>query len=97
MNQPRFLIVRPDRIGDVVLSTPIPRALKKKYPNCFIAMLIRSYTQELFLNNPYVDETILIDDRMHSIGPWRSAGGIGILHTSASQSIGELKTLLKSD
>ncbi|MBL1212798.1 MAG: glycosyltransferase family 9 protein [Ignavibacteriae bacterium] len=62
MSEPRFLIVRPDRIGDVVLSTPIPRALKKKYPKSFVAMLIRSYTQDLFLNNPYVDETILIDD-----------------------------------
>ena len=62
MSQLRFLIVRPDRIGDVVLSTPIPRALKKKYPDCFVAMLVRSYTRDLFLNNPYVDEIILIDD-----------------------------------
>lgn len=42
-------------------------------------------------------ETILIDDRMHSIGPWRTAGGIGILHTSAAQSIAELKPFLKND
>ncbi len=62
MSQLRFLIVRPDRIGDVVLSTPIPRALKKKYPDCFVAMLVRSYTKALFLFNPYVDEIILIDD-----------------------------------
>lgn len=39
--------------------------------------------------------TILVDDRMHSIGPWRSAGGIGILHTSANQSIAELKPFCK--
>lgn len=43
----------------------------------------------------FADErSILVDDRMHSIGPWRSAGGIGILHTSAAQSIAELKPFL---
>ncbi len=36
---------------------------------------------------------ILIDDRMKSIGPWREAGGIGILHTSAEDTISELKLL----
>ena len=38
-------------------------------------------------------ESILIDDRMKSIGPWRQAGGIGILHTSADETIKELKKL----
>lgn len=36
---------------------------------------------------------ILIDDRMKSIGPWRREGGIGILHTSAADTITELKKL----
>ena len=38
-------------------------------------------------------DTILIDDRMKSIGPWRQKGGIGILHTSADETIKELKKL----
>ncbi len=38
-------------------------------------------------------DAILIDDRMKSIGPWREAGGIGILHTSAAETIKELKKL----
>lgn len=36
---------------------------------------------------------ILIDDRPGSINPWIENGGIGILHTSAKQSISELKRL----
>lgn len=36
---------------------------------------------------------ILIDDRMKAIGPWREAGGIGILHTSAEDTISQLKLL----
>lgn len=39
-------------------------------------------------------KNILVDDRMKSIGPWRSAGGIGILHTSAKTSIEELKPFI---
>lgn len=58
----RILIVRPDRIGDVVLSTPLPREIKKTYPNSFIAVMLRNYTKDIYQNNPYVDEIILIDD-----------------------------------
>ncbi len=36
---------------------------------------------------------ILIDDRKSNIEQWREAGGIGILHTSASDTIKQLKAL----
>lgn len=60
-DQKRILIVRPDRIGDVVLSTPIPQAIKKTYPNSFVAVLVRDYTQDIFKHNPFVDKIILAD------------------------------------
>lgn len=62
MKNPRILITRIDRIGDVVLSTPLPRAIKKKYPECYIAVLVKIYTKDLYLNNPNVDELIVEDD-----------------------------------
>jgi heptosyltransferase-2 len=62
MSQRRILIVRQDRIGDVVLSTPIPREIKKAYPNSFVAVLVRSYTKDIYLNNPNVDEIIVADE-----------------------------------
>ena len=37
--------------------------------------------------------SILIDDQEKSIKPWIAAGGIGILHTSAANTINELKKL----
>jgi len=61
MKQKRILLVRTDRIGDVVLSTPIPRELKKKYSNCFIAVLLQEYTKDIYLNNPHIDKIILMD------------------------------------
>jgi len=36
---------------------------------------------------------ILIDDRESNIEQWRSQGGIGILHTSAADTIEQLKQL----
>ena len=36
---------------------------------------------------------ILIDDRKSNIEQWRAQGGIGILHTSASDTISQLKKL----
>ncbi len=36
---------------------------------------------------------ILIDDMSKSINPWKTAGGIGILHTSAAKTISELRKL----
>lgn len=37
---------------------------------------------------------ILIDDRAKSIDPWVEAGGIGILHTNAKDTIAQLKVIL---
>lgn len=36
---------------------------------------------------------ILIDDKMKAIKPWVDAGGIGVLHTSAANTIAQLKKL----
>ena len=62
MNQRRFLIARIDRIGDVVLSTPLPREIKKKYPDSFVAVLVRNYTKDIYLHNPNVDAIIPYDN-----------------------------------
>ncbi|MFZ0454501.1 MAG: glycosyltransferase family 9 protein [Ignavibacteriaceae bacterium] len=61
-SQLRILICRPDRIGDVVLSTPIPREIKNRYPDSFIAVMLREYTKDICVNNPYIDEIILYDE-----------------------------------
>jgi len=37
--------------------------------------------------------SILIDDREDNIDSWKKAGGIGILHKSANETIKELKKL----
>ena len=65
------MIVRPDRIGDVVLSTPLPREIKRNFPDSFVAVLLRKYTEAIYISNPYVDEIILNDG---ASGPLSLAG-----------------------
>lgn len=63
MNSPeKILIVRTDRIGDVVLSLPMAELVKKKYPDCKVAYFIRNYTSSLIDGNPFVDEVIIAEE-----------------------------------
>jgi heptosyltransferase III len=57
----RILICRPDRIGDVVLATPLIREIRRLYPDAYIAALVSPYTKDLLKYNPHLDN-ILIDD-----------------------------------
>ncbi len=60
-----ILIVRTDRIGDVVLTTPSVRAIRKKYPKSRLSILVVPLTKPLVENNPYLDE-IFVDDRSYA-------------------------------
>lgn len=57
----RILIVRIDRIGDVLLSTPVIKALREAYPDAFIAMMVSPYAKDIVSGNPYLDEVIIYD------------------------------------
>lgn len=62
MNQKkRILIVRTDRIGDLVLTLPIADIIRTNYPDAQIVMLVREYTSELVSNSNSVDKVILYD------------------------------------
>lgn len=56
----RILVVRTDRIGDVLLSTPVIKALRDKYPHAFIAMMVSPYAKEIVEGNPYLDKVIIL-------------------------------------
>lgn len=58
-NHARFLVIRTDRLGDVILATPVLTALKERYPNAGVAMLIKSYTRDLLQMHPHVDQLLI--------------------------------------
>ena len=57
----KILIVRLDKIGDLVLSTPAIKAVHDAYPNSHITVLVRPYAREIVDGNPYVNEIITYD------------------------------------
>ncbi|MBI4810086.1 MAG: glycosyltransferase family 9 protein [Ignavibacteriales bacterium] len=58
----KILIIRTDRIGDVILTLPMAYVLKKNNPNAHVSMLIQKYTFELVEENINVDDIIFYDN-----------------------------------
>ncbi len=54
----KILVIQQKMIGDVLTSTIICEALKKKYPNSTIHYLINSNTKAMVLHNPYIDKIV---------------------------------------
>jgi len=57
----KILLVRTDRIGDVALSTPVIKAIRKAFPLSYIAFMVRPYARGVVEGNPYLDEVIIYD------------------------------------
>lgn len=66
--QKRILIVRTDKVGDVVMITPMIRELKKKFPDSFIGTLTTENTADILMNNPYLDVSIKDNMREGTFG-----------------------------
>jgi ADP-heptose:LPS heptosyltransferase len=54
-----ILIVRTDRLGDVLLTTPVSTALRARFPRAQVSWLVRPYTAPLLEHNPDVDRVFL--------------------------------------
>lgn len=65
----RLLVIRLDRLGDVVLSTPVLQRLRERFPRAFIAMMVRPPCRDVVEGNPAVDEVILYDKDGAHRGP----------------------------
>lgn len=57
----KVLVVRLDRIGDVMLSFPAVAAIRQKFPNARITWLVRPAAQELAERCPDSDEVLVYD------------------------------------
>jgi heptosyltransferase-2 len=59
--QKKILVIRFSSIGDIVLCSPIPRALKQQYPYAEVHFLTKPGYQSLLENNPFIDCIHLLD------------------------------------
>jgi len=65
----KILLVRLDHLGDILMTTPAIRALRKSLPKAEIHLLVREDTLPAVELNPYLDRIITFN------APWTATGG----------------------
>lgn len=59
--EPRFLAIRFSSIGDILLTTPLLRALRGRYPDSRITFLTKARFVPLLADNPRVNEVLALE------------------------------------
>ncbi|MDH4101641.1 MAG: glycosyltransferase family 9 protein, partial [Nitrospirota bacterium] len=62
----KILFIRRDNIGDLVCTTPAIRAVRLKYPDALIAVLVNSYNAGAVADNPDVDVVYTYEKTKHA-------------------------------
>jgi ADP-heptose:LPS heptosyltransferase len=69
MAQPeRILVTRNDKLGDVVLATPVFLSLRRSFPQAHIAALVSPAGYEAVRDNPHLSEVVVDDERGENRG-----------------------------
>lgn len=56
---PRILLIRPDHLGDMVLTTPVLDVLKNHIPQAHITMMVGPWSSEVVARHPAIDRLLL--------------------------------------
>ena len=67
----RILIIKLRHHGDVLLSTPVVDALKTRFPDCEIDMLVYAGTEQLIADNPQITQIFTIDRNWKKLGVFK--------------------------
>src|SRR5574341_278095 len=60
---PRVLVVRFSSLGDVVLTTPLLRAIRRRHPNAHVTVVVQARYGEVLAGNPAVDALLTVEPR----------------------------------
>jgi heptosyltransferase-2 len=69
--EPRVLVIQTAFLGDVVLTTPLFRALKERWPASHVAALVIPETAPILAGLPALDEVVTHDKRAGGLGELR--------------------------
>lgn len=89
-NPKSIFVLRNNDIGDLIVVTPIFKALKTQFPNAKIIAGIGKWNLEVLKNNPYIDEIIEIN------APWHNKFSGPVPHNSLKGLIQSLRYILFS-
>ena len=57
----KIMLIKLERIGDLVLSTPAIREIRKRFPESHISIIVNPYTKDIVDDLPDVDEVLVYD------------------------------------
>ena len=63
----KFLILRFSSIGDIVLTTPVVRCIKKKFPEAEIHYATKKAFHSIVKHNPYIHKVHLLEDSVTNL------------------------------
>lgn len=63
----KILVIRFSSIGDIVLTTPVVRALKQQLPGSEIHFITKTPFKGILENNPYIDKLYLIEKSVNEV------------------------------
>ncbi|MEO8635338.1 MAG: glycosyltransferase family 9 protein [Gemmatimonadales bacterium] len=80
MPSPRILLVRFSSLGDVLLTTPLIRALRLRYPDATLTAVTKEIWAPLLSANPHLDEVVSITPADSVVGLARALRGASYTH-----------------
>lgn len=63
----KVLVIRFSSIGDIVLTTPVVRCLKQKYPQAEVHYLTKVAYGPMLTSNPYIDRLFYLNDDLAEV------------------------------
>ncbi|QEC67014.1 glycosyltransferase family 9 protein [Panacibacter ginsenosidivorans] len=63
----KFLVIRFSSIGDIVLTTPVMRCLKKQLPDAEVHFLTKKSMKAVTEHNPYIDKFFYFDKNLKEL------------------------------
>jgi len=64
----KILIIRRDNIGDLVLTLPLIRAIRQRFPDAWVGALVNTYNAPVLEGNPWLDAVYAYEKFKHA-GP----------------------------
>ena len=59
LETPRVFILRPDHLGDLIMTTPVFRTLKQQAPNAHISVMVGPWSSEVIERHPDIDRILI--------------------------------------
>lgn len=83
--EPRILLLRPDHLGDLVLTTPVLRALRQRLPGAHITMAVGPWSSEIVARHPDLNRVMTLPFPGFTRAPQRALAPYILLFRAAQQ------------